>query len=510
MSQIETDEIVPEDELAPVGPIPAAPTEAPIPRRQSRNERQVRRLTEGSLGWGVLRFGLPLVIGMILHTAFNLIDMFMVGRLANATAALAALGICDMIAAVATILSNGISTAAVALISRRAGSGHLTGVRRAAWQSLFFVGVLSIVFGALGLFGSDALIRGVMQAKGEVADIAVDYLQIMLGGCYSIFFLLQLTAILRALGHSKTAASLLIGGNVLNIFLNIFLIYGQGPHPDVFAWAEPLARAVHAPRLEVEGAAWATLIGRTVPVVIGAMLLARRRGGPRFHMVYLRPHWDEIRAILKIGWPSSTQLVLRVGAILVFISLINANYTVVGDPSTLTAYSICLRLETMALFVGMGWGAAASTFVGMNLGADQRARAKHAGWVAAAFNFGLTTLLVVLYLVFAGPIIGFFDDSPAVLAAGKEYLRIVGLSYGFLGVGVVLSQAMTGAGATLASLVLDAIVLLVLIIPAAIVVTETLAMDRVWLWWVIAIGNGVAALTYVGYYARGKFLEKRV
>src|SRR5438128_468435 len=88
----------------------------------------VRRITQGSLAWGVLRFGVPLVVGMALYTTFNLIDMFMISRLENAKAALGALGLCDMVAALPTIISNGISTGTVAILARRLGEGDSTGV----------------------------------------------------------------------------------------------------------------------------------------------------------------------------------------------------------------------------------------------------------------------------------------------------------------------------------------------------------------------------------------------
>lgn len=491
-------------------PVPSAPSAAGRPRRQRGREDKVRRLTEGRLVWNVLRFGTPLVVGMVLHTAFNLIDMFMISRLPNGTEAVAALGICDMVAAVATIVANGISTASVAIVSRRAGARFFTGIRRATWQSLLLVGAMSVAFGLLGILGSDFVVRGVMQAKGDAADLAVGYLQILLGGCYSIFFLLQLTAILRALGHSKTAASLLVGGNVLNIVLNVLLIYGTGPHPSALAWAAPVAQALHAPRLGVEGAAWATLIGRTVPVVVGALLLANRRGGPKFHRVYLLPQWKELKSLVTIGWPSSAQLVVRLGVILIFISLVNANYTTAGNVAVLTGYSICLRLETMALFIGMGWGAAASTFVGANLGADAAGRAKRSGWVAGWFNVAAMLLLTAVYVQWADPIVGFFDDSPEVLEVGREYLRTVGPSYAALGLGLVLSQAMTGAGATLSSMVIDAAVLLLAVVPGAILVTETFELPRMALWVTIAAGNVLAASAYALFYARGSFLDKAV
>jgi Na+-driven multidrug efflux pump len=278
----------------------------------------------------------------------------------------------------------------------------------------------------------------------------------------------------------------------------------------VLAWGAPIAEALGSPRLGLLGAAWGTLIGRTIPVIIGALLLANRRGGPRFHCLYLRPFWKELRTLFAIGWPQSTQLVVRVAVILAFISLINDNFTTAADQSVLTGYSICLRLETMALFIGMGWGAAASSFVGANLGAGHFARARNSGWMAALYNLACMILLTVLYVAWSEPIVGFFDDDAPVLAVGKEYLRIVGVTYAMLGLALVLSQAMAGAGATLSSLVIDGAVLLLFVVPVAIFVTEPLGMSRTALWYVIAGGNVLAALAYGAYYLTGAFLTKRV
>ncbi len=476
-------------------------------RALTRNERSRQRMLQSSLPLAVARFGLPLAIGMALHTMFNWVDMFMISRLDNAGASLGALGICDMVAAVATIISNGVSTATVARISHSVGSQNLKGIRVTTWQSLWLVSLLSLVFGALGLFGSDFVVRVLMQAKGETADLAVPYLRIVLGGCFSIFLLLQVTAILRALGHAKSAAGLLVFGNALNIVLNPVLIYGQGPSPDVFAWALPLAKLLGAGRLGVVGAAWATLIGRSVPVFIGLWLLMRRRGGPRFHAIYLKPRIDELRSIFNIAWPSSTQLVVRVLLILVFVSLVNANFTSAGDLRALTAYSICLRLETMALFVGMGWGAAASSFVAANLGAGNTVRAKAAGWYAAFYNVLMMAILVVLYLSYTTQIVGFFDKDPEVIAIGREYLKLIGLGYLALGVAVVLSQAMAGASATLSSLIIDCIVVIGVVIPAAYVVTEVIHGPRVALWSVMLLNYILAAIIYIVWYIRGRFMQ---
>src|SRR5688500_9225691 len=104
----------------------------------------------------------------------------------------------------------------------------------------------------------------------------------------------------------------------------------------------------------------------------------------------------------------------------------------------------------------MGCGAAASSFMCTNLGAAPKRRAHRSGWVAAVYNAIVTAGMDLVFIAYANPILGFFESSPDVLEIGNEYLRFVAPSYIAVAIGVVLSQSMTGAGATLASLLLDA------------------------------------------------------
>jgi Na+-driven multidrug efflux pump len=257
----------------------------------------------------------------------------------------------------------------------------------------------------------------------------------------------------------------------------------------------------------VQGAAWATLIGRTLPLFVAVPLMIRYLGPGSLRLRSFAPKAVELRRLLALAWPSSTHFVVRIGWVLVVIGLINAYFTTSEDQTVLTAYGICMRLETMALFVGMGWGAAASSFMGSNLGAKNVGRALASGWVAAVYNLVFTAGLVALYFVYTNEVIGFFDGSEAVLAVGREYVRWVAPSYCLLAVAVVLSQAMTGAGATLTSMALDSGMLLLLVIPGAVFVTAFLGVPRTALWTIIAAGNGLGALAFIVWYRRGSFIS---
>ena len=133
---------------------------------------------------------------------------------------------------------------------------------------------------------------------------------------------------------------------------------------------------------------------------------------------------------------------------------------------------------------------------------------KAAGWYAAGFNALMMVVLAALYLRHAVPVVAFFDADPVVVELATAYIGTVVFTYVAFGVMIVLSQAMTGAGATLQSLLVDAAVLGFLVVPAAYVIVQVAELPRHWLWVVIAFGNVAGMLAYGVYYQRGSFLSK--
>ncbi len=476
----------------------------------SATDRSSARILNGPLGLEVARFGTPLAVGMGLQTAFNLVDMYLIGQLPEDLRgpALGAIGICDQLAALGTIISYGLSVATSAMISRRQGQGDQEGVRRIAWQSLLVVLLLSLVFGLGGGLGAGPLMHEVVGAKGQVAELGTEYLAVLMGGSFTIFLVLHLTTLMRALGSAKTPVAWLIVANVLNLILAVLLIFGPGPAPAPFEWGPPLARALGLPRLELLGAAWATLLARLV-VLFPLVYLCIKRFGLFREDARSRPDGDVIRSIWRLGWPSSTQLVLRIAAMLVTHSLVARAFTTEQDQTASTALGIVFRLETMALFVGLGWGSAAQTFVGQNLGAENRGRAKLSGYYAALFNALMMLFIALAYRSFGQDLVAVFDADPRVIDIALGYFHWVGFSYIGLGVGIVLGAAIQGAGATLQALLLDAAVVVLFQIPASLVIgfAEGVTYEHIWL--VVASTYVAFGLLYAVSYQRGRFLNAR-
>lgn len=456
------------------------------------------RILEGPVYKEMLRFGAPLALSMGLHTTFNLVEAYIVSRLPPDVAgpALGALGICDQISALGTIVSYGLTMASTAMIARAHGRGDLRLVRRIVWQSLLAVLAMSLVFGLASILLAGPILSGAVGAKGDVAALGAAYLRVSGGGAFSLFFLLQITGIQRALGSARAPFALLLLSNLLSLLLSVALVYGPGEAPPVFAWAPPLAAAVGAPRLELTGVSWATFIARTAALIPALILLIYR-----FRVLDRRSVTGPDRRVLsdiwRIAWPSSVQLVGRIAAMLITHALVARAFTTAADQTATTALGIVFRLETMALFVAMGWGSAAQTFVGQNLGQNQEGRARSSGYWATAYNAVWMLAIAALYQRAAGSLVVFFAPDPRVLAFASSYVLVVCWSYVGLGVGVVLANAINGAGATRTTMIPDLAVVLGFQIPVCTLAVRLAGATPERLWAAVAATYVLSGVVYL-------------
>jgi len=286
----------------------------------------------------------------------------------------------------------------------------------------------------------------------------------------------------------------------------VVMVYGPGDSPAVLAWGRPLARLFGVPRMGLMGAAWATLIARFV-VLVPLFAILMKRFGLFVPTSRAAAHRETIAAIVRLGWPSSAQLVVRIIAMLVTHSLVARAFTTPADQSATTALGIVFRLETMALFVGLGWGSAAQTFVGQNLGAQNVERAKLSGWYAAMCNAAMMGGLAIVYTIYGESIVGFFDSDPDVLRPALSYFKWVGASYVGLGIAIVLGSAIQGAGATLRALLLDTLVVAGFQLPTSVAFVLSKSATYVGLWQIVGLTYFLFALVYVISYRRGRFLN---
>src|SRR5262249_53825291 len=162
-------------------------------------------------------------------------------------------------------------------------------------------------------------------------------------------------------------------------------IFGQGPSPAAFAWGSTVARLLHIPRMGVMGAAWATLLARMLALIPLTLVLVWRfrLSLPRWS-IFKKPRREFYR-LLHHACPISAQMGIRVAAMVLVSAFVAHFFTTQTDQTASVALGLVFRLDTLALFVATGWGGAAQTFVGQNLGARQIDRVSKSGWIAAGY-----------------------------------------------------------------------------------------------------------------------------
>ena len=162
----------------------------------------------------------------------------------------------------------------------------------------------------------------------------------------------------------------------------------------------------------------------------------------------------------------------------------------------------------LAIFTAAGWGAAASTLVGQNLGANNPQRAAQATWWIVLLS-GVTMLLIGgSYLYWSEPLFAFFDPHPEVIGYGKTYMSYLSIAYLFIAISLVLSHALNGAGNTITPMFLDAVLYLPLQTTLALELTRSQEPQGIWI--AILLSNLILALAYIASFLRGSWKHKKL
>jgi len=454
-------------------------------------------LNRGRLFVRLVTFGIPLVLGMFFHSLFNLVDLIIVGKLGNDWA-LAAVNQASLIGFVPQLLATGINNASIAVISRNFGMRNYKRANANTMQSFILLVFVAVAAGVPSYLFADPLNR-LVGSQGEALPAANEYLKISSAGLFTLFALMQVTAVLRAGGNAAWPMVLLIGANLLNVILDVALVHGL--------WGFP--------RLEVAGAAWGTVIARGLFALFGLYLITRPAAPVRLFWWRVRIRGRMLWNLTRIGIPSSLQFIVRVIAYGAILNLV----THFGDGVAMhAALAVGFRLDLLATFTGAGWGAGAAAMVGQALGAGQRVRAKAAGWAATILDILLMGSIGIAFYVYAPWLFAFFSEDPEVNPEfarmhelGIEYLRITVWAYGFGAVGVTLAQALNGAGSTGRPLLLDTVGFLLIQVPiAAYVCLNHEQYDRAVLWWTLVFTTGLSAALYVFVWNYGHWQHKKI
>ncbi len=370
----------------------------------------------------------PVVLGLVSITAIGVTDTMMVGRLNPE--ALAATGQAAMLLWAAGWIMRSAEVAVQALVARRYGEQAYTECGRIMDNGLVVVLAFSLFWVvALGL-GAPHLMR-LMSTNERVIDYAVPYIRIFVisfpaAGCFYV-----IRGFFSGIGKTRIYMVTSVVMMTVNVAANFALIFGN------FGF----------PRLEVRGAAAGSVIAVvTAFLLITVILLGLgRQAYRRDHhaLIFGNLNWALIRDIIRLAAPNALRGVLVIGGVAVFYGMVDRL-----DVIQVAVVNVVLNIQSVSFMPGYGFGVAASTLIGQNLGACDPVRAEKAAYESAKLGMVLMGTLGLVFIAVPEAIVRLFTDNPDVIRSSVFPLRIVGLVQIIDSAGMVFSSALEGAGNT--------------------------------------------------------------
>ena len=370
----------------------------------------------------LLALAAPNAVVTLLQSGVSVLDAYFVARLgADAIAGISL--VFPVVMLMQTMSSGGMGGGVSSAVARALGAGRRDDADALAAHALLIALGFGVAFTAAVLLGGPSLYR-VMGGRGAALAAALAYSNPLFAGAVAAWTFNTLANVVRGTGHMAMAAMLILGTSLLQLALSPTLINGWGPFP----------------RLGVRGAALALVIASAAGSLVTAAYLASGRALVRLR-VGGRLRAPLFRDILRVGLPGALNTVLTNSTVLALTGIVGQFGTF-----ALAGYGIGARLEYLQIPLVFGMGAALVAMVGTNVGAGRRHRAEQVAWTGALIAAVATGAFGLWGALMPDAWLGVFTADPAVLAAGRSYLRIVGPVYAFFGIGLALYFASQGAG----------------------------------------------------------------
>ena len=423
----------------------------------------------------LLNMAWPMMLSMLIQALYNLVDSMFVAQLSSD--GFVALALVYPIQTLMIAVCVGTGVGFNALLARRLGEDRPDEANRVVANGYFVYLVCWVVFLVLGVGLVPVFMELFAPGQPQVIDYGIQYLSIVTGASVGICMQFAGERTLQATGNTVGPMVIQGIGAVINLILDPLLIFGIGPFP----------------RMEVAGAALATVLGQVVGMVVG-LCMVRRSSIVRLSFRGFRPDSAIIRTMFRVGVPAilvqALATVMNLGMNLILPLFTASGVFILG------AY---FKLQSFLFMPVNGLNNALIPIVSFNYGARQRSRITGVIHFALVLSAAIMAVGTVVFLAIPGPLLRLFDADAAVLAEGISALRLIALSFVCAGVSVILCAALQALGAANSSLVVSLLRQLVLLFPLALLL-GALRPSLVWL--AFLLSEGAACLTALLLYRR--------
>ena len=376
-------------------------------------------MTEGNIWTHMIRFSVPMAIGLLFQQLYNTVDTLVVGQFVGKQAQ-AAVGSTGPIINTVVGFCAGLATGASVVISQRYGAHDDDGLSKAVHTTVALTFLMSLIATAAGQIIIMPMLR-FMRTPEDVIGESGCYLSIYFAGISGILFYNLGSGILRAVGDSRRPLFFLILSALLNTGLDLLFVLGFS--------------------MKVDGVALATVLSQILSALLILITLSMEKGKYGIRWRKLRIDRQSLRQILRLGLPSSVQ-----SAITAFSNVFVQSYINFFGSACMAGYGVYGKIDAFALIPVQSISMSSTTFVGQNWGAEKTTRAREGVRTATLMSLIATATLGVLVFVLAKPLMHVFSPEEDVINYGVRFIRIVTPFYLAICFNQIYAGALRGIG----------------------------------------------------------------
>ena len=407
-----------------------------------------------------LRLALPLILAEVGWMSMGIVDTIMVGRLPNSAVAIGATGLGQSLYHCVAIFGGGLLLGMDTFVAHAFGREDLQDARHSLVNGLFLAVVLTPILMIIVSFWPPLMQR--FGISVELIEPMRPFLWAINWGTLPLLAYFGLRRYLQAVNVVHPIMFALISANLVNLLGDWVLIYGH----------------LGFRAMGITGSGWATCIARIYMAMVLAITLFRveaKRSLPNWATVHI--DGKRILALLKLGAPAATQILMEVGA----FSAASALCARLG-PVPLSGHEIALNCAAFTFMVPLGVSSAAAVRVGQQLGRNDPAGARRAGWSAILLGLGFMACSGLLFVTFPEFIARLFSPNPVVIRMGAQLLLVAAAFQLFDGLQTVATGALRGAGDTRTPMVANFIAYWLIGLPAGYVLCFKLGWGALGVW----------------------------
>ena len=398
----------------------------------------------------------PVMISMLFQALYNIVDSVFVARLSQD--AMNAVSLAFPLQTLCIAFAVGTGVGMNALLARSLGEKNMQAVDRAAGTGLFLTLCTAAVFAVLGFSLATPFFR-FQTENAQIIAYGSDYVMICIGGSLGLFLQIYGERLLQSTGRTDLSMISQIAGAVCNIVLDPILIFGL----------------LGFPRMEVAGAAVATIAGQFVGAGLGLFLNLKKNPEVQIYLKDIRPHRATVADIYAIGIPSI--IMQSIGSVMVF----GMNKILISFTEAATAvFGAYFKLQSFIFMPIFGLNNAMVPIISYNYGAGKPERFRRTIRLSAVTAIAIMCVGLALFEIIPGTLLGLFSPSEEMLTIGRTALRIIGLTFPLAGFCIVSGSVFQALGTPFYSLIVSVCRQICVLLPVAYLLSLTGRLELVW------------------------------